>query len=164
MWRNKRIGIALLCLIGIANIIVPSPSLLSITIQVVPLSISGIYYHYFRKYLETVPYGSTTVNHYIFTSLTWNAQLVIGYIFLLNLTSYMFNSSLQSLAESHPWTLCLVLSPAYITIPLGVHFVSLAAIKLYISILPYRFVGLNHENLWRNIKGELLLISARDQN
>lgn len=160
MEKKKRVGIALLCLLCLSYIIVPSPSLLSTTIQVVPLSISGVYYHYFRKHLETIPAGSTTVNHYIFKSLTWIAQTFIVYIVLISLASTLFQSSLDSFAENYPWTTCSVLSPVPLAILLGMHFLFMSAMKLFITILPHRFLEINHENLWRYIKGTILLIKS----
>ena len=151
-WK-KWLGLALASLLILGYVVVPTPSPLSITIQVITLTLSGVYYHYFRKYLEATPAGSTTVNHYIFTSFTLFAQLNLGYSHLFILASYMFQSQIQKILDSSEnLLLCSLLSPQYLVTPLCLHLLFMTCIKLYITIHPQRFLGINFEKLWRYLQ------------
>ena len=96
---EKFTGVAILSVLILFYLVLPSPSLVLIPIQVLFLTISVVYYYYFRQYLKTVPAGSTTINHYIFISLTWNVQMSLAFIHLLIFSFYTFQSSLQDILD-----------------------------------------------------------------
>lgn len=120
--------------------------------------VSGLAYYFFRQYLKTVPPGSTTVNHYIFYSLTWAAQLSVGYVHILILASTFVQDSMLGIIESSPSLACTLLNPGLIGFPMAMHFTLMMAIKLYITVLPNRFMGMNHEKFWRCLQVTGLLV------
>ena len=154
---EKFAGVAILNVLILFYLVLPSPSLVSIPVQVLFLTISVVYYYYFRQYLKTVPAGSTTINHYIFISLTWNVQMFLAFIHLLIFSFYTFQSSLQDILDEKPLILCHLLNPVYLILPLCMHLLFLAGIKLFILCQSHRFLGLNHEKLWRFIKAAMVI-------
>ena len=163
MTIKERIGAAVLLLLCLGFVLLPSVSLLSLLFQISLAVVSGVHYHYFRRYLNSAPSGTTTVNKYVFYSLTWAAQLTIGYLRLLILASSLLKASIiKELIVSHPSSACVFLSPQMLAVCLGLHFSVMTGIKLYISFLPQRFLGLNHERLWRGIQITGLLIILSD--
>ena len=131
---KKFAGVAILSVLILFYLVLPSPSLVSIPIQVLFLTISVVYYYYFRQYLKTVPAGSTTITHYIFISLTWNVQMFLAFIHFLIFSFYTFKSSLQDILHEKPLILCHLLNPVYLILPLILHLLFLAGIKLFILI------------------------------
>ena len=160
--KKKWSGIAFICILSLSYIVVPSPSLLSIQIQAIPLTVSGVYYHFFRKYLKSVPAGSATINHYIYISFTWVVQVFLAFIHLLLLSSFLFQSSFQSKIEEYPLLFCPLLSPMYLTLPLCMHFLYMAGIKLLILIYPKGLLGWNHEKIWRFLQAAVVLAVVVD--
>ena len=154
---KKFAGVAILSVLILFYLVLPSPSLVSILMQVIFLTISGIYYYYFRQYLKTVPAGSTTINHYIFISFTWSVQMYLAFIHLCIVSFYTFQSSLQDILDEKPLFLCFMLNPVYLILPLILHLFFMAGIKLFILIQPHRFLGLNHEKLWRFLKAAMVI-------
>ena len=154
---EKFAGVAILSVLILFYLVLPSPSLVSILMQVIFLTISGIYYYYFRQYLKTVPAGSTTINHYIFISFTWNVQMYLAFIHLCIVSFYTFQSSLQDILGEKPLFLCIMINPVYLILPLCMHLLFLAGIKLFILIQPHRFLGLNHEKLWTFLKAAMVI-------
>ena len=154
---EKFAGVAILSVLILFYLVLPSPSLVSILMQVIFLTISGIYYYYFRQYLKTVPAGSTTINHYIFISFTWSVQMYLAFIHLCIVSFYTFQSSLQDILDEKPLFLCFMLNPVYLILPLCMHLLFLAGIKLFILIQPHRFLGLNHEKLWTFLKAAMVI-------
>ena len=57
---------------------------------------------------------------------------------------------------------CSVLSPHLLVVPLALHYLVLAGLKLFITVLPQRFISLNHERLWRRLKAAGLVIVLSD--
>ena len=153
--RGRLFFLVFLCL-GLA--VVPTTlNFFSLTVQMVPPIISSVYYHYFRQYLRNVPPGSTTVNHYIFYSLSWTAQIIIIYFNLLTLAFSIFQATIQG-----NLAFCIVLTPHFLWVPLALHFTFMTAIKLFITVKPQRFLEVNHERLWRCLQATIVVLTCAD--
>lgn len=161
MEKKKLLVLTLSSLSILGYLVMPTASLLTITIQVVLLGLSCVCYYYFRKYLEATPAGSLTVNHYILISFTMLACFLLGYMHLLILGSYMFQFQIQKIIDSNETSLiCSLFSPLFLVTPLCFHLLYMTGLKLYITVYPQRFLGINHEKLWRYLKVIVAVITV----
>ena len=160
--RKESIGTVFIVALLTASSLAPSHNIYLLPVQVISPTISAVYYHYFRRYLTNTPRGSVTVNNYIFWSLTWAAEICIVYVHTLLLISTLFYRTVRDRVELSPASACVLLTPYWLSVPLALHMVGLAAIKLYIVVRPQRFLALDHEKLWTSLKVIGLGITVAD--
>ena len=78
------------------------------------------------------------------------------------IASSLFPAIIERLIDSSPMVACSVLSPHLLVVPVALHYLFLAGLKLFITVLPQRFISLNHERLWRRLKAAGLIIALSD--
>ena len=161
---NKgRLGAALILIISLGSVALPSPSVYSLPAQMIPPISSGVYSHYFRQYLKSTPAGSTTVNHYLFQSLSWMSQICVGYVhFLILVSAVVGQTSIQHMYKTRPDFVCTVLSPYFIVVPFALHFSAMTGIKFFMAVQPERLLRVNQEKLWRCLQLTCLGITVTD--
>ena len=150
--NKERLGAACLFVLCLGYLVAPTPSFYSLPLQIGLSVVSGLHYHYFRQYLSNTPAGLVTVNHYIYASFSWASQIRTAYLNVLILVSTLFHETVQTLVDSFPMAACGVLTPYLPVNIFSLHLSLMGAIKLYFTVMPQRFLGLDHEHLWKSLK------------
>ena len=107
--NRETIGAGLILLLGLGSVVAPPQSIYWLPLQVSSPILSIINYHYFRQFLQATAPGSTTVNHYVFLSLTLISQACIGYPCFLMIASSLCPGLVESLIASNPVVACSIL-------------------------------------------------------
>ena len=142
----SRIRLCIFSLLVLGNLTTPrNPSILQFSLHTVSIGMSAIYFHFFRKYLNSGPPASKTVNHAMFRSLSFLAQAFVGYFYTLMLFGCVMPRYISAFIHQHPAVACVALTPRIFMVPFLVNFMIITFFKLMVVLFPQTFLELHHE-------------------
>ena len=152
-------------LIGcIGFLITPRRNIYFFPVQVLPSSISHVYYYYFRRFIGSRPPGQQTINHYLYTSLSFvgQASLLHAQIWLtVSQVEALSENAIKSLFLAYPKAGCILLNfPPFKVLHMAYVFSLMSCVRVLLFFSPNRFMALNHEKVFRVMLGGGLVLTV----
>ena len=113
-------------------------------------------------FLGSAPEAQQTITNSLHMHLSVVMALYLGKNFILSFFFNLLPGSTKVIFESNPILMCSLLSDRQFVMPIILAFVFIAMSKLYMTIYPLHFSGLNHRLLGNLSIATMILLPALD--